>query len=360
MMFGGMKIATIATHLTFGWILGSSNSNDNGGSSESDFFFPQARKMMESIMPPFPNGDNNNGDSGDNRKFVSSPIRDNFYQSSSYYASTFALITTTDESGETNIGPYQLAFPLEVCGPIKTLMLVSRPDANTIRNLKRTKKCSLNYIELPPSFAFDNELVDTIVNLGYPGQTTQEKMKDNNCFDLASSPTTSHDDIPQIISNAFQVYECTWLEDRNVAAALEPEPNRGPSEHMILRLDNILLQQQWKGNLEDDGGRIMPRLPITLGFRGGRKFWFARLQTPFFRLIPQNKGPKYEAIMYEANRMDPDVTFTKEACEQLLGIPSIFLRPALTGIIQQAKANDVSEIDIEFVLKINEERSAKT
>ena len=46
--------------------------------------------------------------------FVSSPMRDNWYQSSSYYVSSFALITTVNEDGLTSIGPYQLSFPFEV------------------------------------------------------------------------------------------------------------------------------------------------------------------------------------------------------------------------------------------------------
>ena len=51
-----------------------------------------------------------------NESFVESPMRDNWYQASSYFPSPFALITTVSETGETNIGPYQLTFPFEVIG----------------------------------------------------------------------------------------------------------------------------------------------------------------------------------------------------------------------------------------------------
>ena len=47
-----------------------------------------------------------------NESFVASPLRDNWYQASSYWPSSFALITTVDENGATNIGPYQLSFPI--------------------------------------------------------------------------------------------------------------------------------------------------------------------------------------------------------------------------------------------------------
>ena len=43
--------------------------------------------------------------------FVDSPMRDNWYQASSYYVSSFALITTVNEEGLTSIGPYQLTAP---------------------------------------------------------------------------------------------------------------------------------------------------------------------------------------------------------------------------------------------------------
>ena len=47
-------------------------------------------------------------------KWVESPMHDNWYQSSSYFLSSFALITTVDEIGVTSIGPYQLSFPFVV------------------------------------------------------------------------------------------------------------------------------------------------------------------------------------------------------------------------------------------------------
>ena len=38
-------------------------------------------------------------------KFVNSPMRDNWYQASSYWPPSFSLITTVSEDGSTNIGP---------------------------------------------------------------------------------------------------------------------------------------------------------------------------------------------------------------------------------------------------------------
>ena len=86
-----------------------------------------------------------NGGGGDGA-FVASPPRDNWYQSSSFYGSSFALITSVDEAGLTSIGPYQLSFPFEVIKR-RSWMVISRPSSNTVANVRRTGKCALNFIE---------------------------------------------------------------------------------------------------------------------------------------------------------------------------------------------------------------------
>jgi len=69
--------------------------------------------------------------------FVNSPMRDNWYQSSSYWPSSFALITTVDDDGNTNVAPYQLSFPFEVISG-RSLLIISRQNSNTEQNIKRT------------------------------------------------------------------------------------------------------------------------------------------------------------------------------------------------------------------------------
>ena len=113
--------------------------------------------------------------------FVSSPMRDNWYQSSSYWPSSFALVTTVDEDGNTNIGPYQLSFPFEIITG-RSFLVISRQNSNTDQNLKRTGKAAMNFVE------FDRKTLSKIVSMGYPGQLTNEKMKDNP-YTLIPSPT---------------------------------------------------------------------------------------------------------------------------------------------------------------------------
>ena len=278
--------------------------------------------------------------------FVESPMRDNWYQASSYYPSPFALITTVDENGETNIGPYQLTFPFEVIKG-RSFLLCSRQNSNTDQNLKRTRICALNYVE------FDKKWIKKIVGLGYPGQTTEEKMKDSP-FTLVDSPTPGREAdgkrFPKIIKEAFQTYECVVDTEQPIRA------DGNTPEYFVLRIERILMKETWAKNLADGATRL-PRIPLAYGFRDGAKFWFTEHKRPFWFPTPTDKGPKEESVLYEANRLDPDVTFTRDACKQLTGIPKPFLKTALKGIIKRAKEDGVSEIDVDYVKKLNEERS---
>jgi flavin reductase (DIM6/NTAB) family NADH-FMN oxidoreductase RutF len=278
--------------------------------------------------------------------FVESPLRDNWYQSSSYYPSPFALITTVSESGATNIGPYQLTFPFEVIGG-RAFMLCSRQNSNTDRHLKRTGVCALNYVE------FDKARLKKIVSLGYPGQTTEEKMRDNP-YTLVSSPTPGREAdgkvYPHILKEAFQVYEC--LVD---TAQPIRDDGRTP-EYFVLRIERILMKETWQKNLAEGATRL-PNIPLAYGFRDGSKFWFAEHKRPFWLPTPTDKGPKEEAVLYEANRLDPaNVQFTREACKQLTGIPRPFLKTALKGIVKRAIEDGVKVVDVDYVKKLNDER----
>lgn len=283
-----------------------------------------------------------------NEAFVDSPLRDNWYQASSYWPSSFALVTTVSEDGETNIGPYQLTFPFEVIGG-RTMMIISRQGSNTDRNVKRTQKCALNFVE------FNKRDLKKIVSLGYPGQTTEEKMQDNP-YTLVDSPTPGRASdgqrFPKILKEAFQVYECQLDVGQPIR-----DDGKTP-EYLILTIENILLKETWAQNIEQ-GTSKMPNMPITFGFRDGARFWFTEIKRPFWFPTPTDKGPKEESILYEANRLDPEnVQFTREACKQLTGVPRPFIKTVLKGIIKRAKEEGVAEVDKEFVVRINKERQS--
>ena len=94
-----------------------------------------------------------------NEKWVESPMHNNWYQSSSYFLSSFALITSVSEDGVTSIGPYQLSFPFGVIER-REVIVISRRGSNTSTNLKRVKKCAMNWVE------YDRSKVKNIVDLG--------------------------------------------------------------------------------------------------------------------------------------------------------------------------------------------------
>lgn len=278
--------------------------------------------------------------------FVSSPMRDNWYQRCSFLGSSFALITSVSEDGQTNIGPYQLSFPFEV-NTGRSWMVISRNTSNTATNVWRTHKCALNFIE------YDADKIETILKFGYPGQTTAEKME-YNTFELIESPTPgreSSDIYPKILAEAYQVYECTLDVER---IKENPILRDSPSAHLLLNIDNILVKEKWMAHV-DGSQDTMPNIPLTYGFRGGSTFWFGEVQ-PAYKLPIPDMGPNHELVHYEANRLDDEVRFTWEACKQLTGIPNAFLQNVLTGIVKQAKARGVTNVDEDFIVALNKER----
>jgi hypothetical protein len=222
-------------------------------------------------------------------------------------------------------------------------MVISRPSSNTVANVRRNLKCALNFVE------YDRAQIETILKFGYPGQTTAEKMA-YNTFALVDSPTPGRTGpgMPQIIKEAFQVFECT-LDAERIAA--NPILRDSASAHLLLNIDNILVKARWK-SLIDGSGDEMPRIPLTYGFRGGATFWFGETQ-PAYKLPSPDLGARHEVVHYEANRIDDVVRFTLDASKQLTGIPRPFLRKVLEGIVWQAKARGVTEIDPEFLESLN-------
>ena len=67
-------------------------------------------------------------------------------------------------------------------------------------------------------------------------------------------------------------------------------------------------------------------------------------------------GANHDLVHYEANRLDDEIRFTMDACKQLTGIPNAFVRNVLEGIVKQAKARGVTEVDEEFMKVLNAER----
>lgn len=285
-------------------------------------------------------------------EFTEVRMLDNFYQTSSFFPMPVVLVSTLAESGRTNLGPYSLCFPYHVTGGQDyAMMLIARGTSNTALNIVRTKVCALNFIPDKKKY------MKNCVMLGYPGESTEEKMK-NSIFTLRPSTRneTSHKNqnppsYPEIVNEAFQVFECTW-DDRF------PLKRNGDlvENHFLLLIDKIVMKKKWKDKLFK--GKGFPALPIDYGYRDNVRFWFTKHSRPYAVPIPKEKGNSIEVIKYACTRYDPDIKWEDEACAKIVKVPNIFLKKVISGVVKAAKEEGISVITPQFMDKIQDKRSS--
>ena len=289
-------------------------------------------------------------------------IVDNFYQTSAFFPMPTILAATVAENGQTNLGAYSLCFPYYVAGKDYYAMIFEvRNSSNTAQNILRTGKVTLNFI--PDKRKYFREAV----RLGFPGDTTAEKMK--NClFTLVDS--TLGAERPQMVAEAFQVFECTWdssLEDAYLDRPGRLEGYEPPyrrfngitskfGAHFILKIDKIWMQDKYYDAIVNGvRKRSFPRVPVDYGYRDSTNFWCSAFRAPYPEKIPEHEGD-VKSVIYCAKRIDPDVTFTDEACARLVKIPRVFLKAALTQMVEIAKAEGITVIDEAALSVINDKR----
>lgn len=289
-------------------------------------------------------------------------IVDNFYQTSAFFPMPTVLVSTLSPSGQTNLGSYSLCFPYYIAGKdYYAMILECRNSSNTCQNLLRTHKCALNFI---PD---DKRYFREAVRLGFPGDTTEEKMKD--ClFTLSESDLSP--DRPGIVDESFQVFECTW--DSSLENAFEDKPGildgyQPPfrnfngitstfGAHFILKIDRILMKKKYSDAIINGvRASAFPKVPVDYGYRDSTNFWMSRFRRPFPEKIQAKEGD-VNSVIYAAKRIDPEVTFTDEACGKLVKIPRIFLKAALTQMVEIAKSEGITLIDEEALNIINDKR----
>ncbi len=289
-------------------------------------------------------------------------IVDNFYQTSAFYPMPTILVATVSENGKTNLGAYSLCFPYYVAGKdYYAMILECRNSSNTAQNILRTKKATLNFI--PDNRKYFKEAV----RLGFPGETTDEKMK--GClFNLIDSELS--DGRPKIVAESYQVFECTWddsLDDAYLDKAGSLEGYEPPyrnfngitskfGAHFILKIDKILMKEKYHNSIVNGvKASCFPRVPVDYGYRDSTNFWYTKFSRPIAEKIPK-KNNDIKSVIYAAERIDPDVKFTEGACEQLVKIPRVFLKMALTQMVKIAKEENISVIDEKALTIINDKR----
>ncbi len=273
-------------------------------------------------------------------------ILDNFYQTSSFFPMPVVLVGTLSESGQTNLGPYSLCFPHIIAEDNEwAMMLITRKDSNTAENIRRTKVCSLNFISDDPKY------MENCVQLGFPGETTEEKMKDS-IFTLVPSKRRGNGmNYPDLVQEAIQVFECTW-DDSFEHKLIEP------SDNFVLRIEKILLKKQYRDAIvQGVDKKSFPQLPIDYGFRDNYQFWFTKSSKPYSVPIPESKGVGANHVLFAARRIDPDIRWEEAAAAKIAGVPRIFLNKVIKGVIEAAKAEGVVVITPEFMDKVRDKRS---
>ncbi|HOD92253.1 MAG TPA: hypothetical protein PLT91_00740 [Clostridia bacterium] len=295
-------------------------------------------------------------------------IVDNFYQTSAFFPMPTVMVATLTEDGITTLGPYSLVQPYYVAGKdYYAMLLCCRNSSNTAQNILRNGKCSINFI------TDEKKFFKEAVRLGFPGDSPQEKMKD--CiFTLEEGLMAENDKsakYPKVISEAFQVMECTWMKKLDNADSDQPgqldgyEPpyhdfNGITSKfgaHFILRIDKILMKPKYRNTIINGVTKKgFPRIPVDYGYRDSKNFWYTRFRRPISELLPVREGSML-SVRYAADRIDDKVRFTDEACKKLVKVPRIFLNTALKGCVAWARENNVELIDAEHMDIINDKRA---
>jgi flavin reductase (DIM6/NTAB) family NADH-FMN oxidoreductase RutF len=295
-------------------------------------------------------------------------IVDNFYQTSAFFPMPTVIIGTLAENGQTSLGPYSLVQPYYVGGKdYYAVLLCCRNSSNTAQHLLSRCRCSINFI---PD---DKKYFKEAVRLGWPGDSPEEKMKD--CLYTLEEGLMALDHpgelFPKVVTESIQVFECTWMSHLDNAQNDEsglldgyPPPyhdfNGITSEfgaHFILRVDKIIMKEKYHDAIINGvSSRAFPRLPVDYGYRDSKNFWYTRVTKARPELLPVRKG-SVASVRYAADRIDPKVTFTDEACAKLIKVPRIFLNTALKGCVAWAKEHDVALVTAEHMDIINDKRA---
>ena len=293
-------------------------------------------------------------------------VVDNFYQTSLFFPMPTVIVSTLCDDGTTSLGPYSLVQPYYIAGKDYYAMLLEcRNSSNTAQNILKTGKCALNFI------TDTRKNFKEAVKLGWPGDTPQEKMA--RCsFKLEDSLLAEQGETrPQVLADAFQVIECTWMRELDGADRDQPtdaDCYEGPyhdfngitskyGAHFILRVDKILMKEKYY-NAIVNGVKPgdFPRVPVDYGYRDSKNFWYTKFRRPIAELLPMRQQT-LSSVRYAADRIDDKVKFTDDALQTILNVPRVFLPTVLRGCVAWAKENNCELITAAEMKIINDKRS---
>lgn len=290
-------------------------------------------------------------------------VVDNFYQTSLFFPMPTVVISTLCEDGSTTLGSYSLVQPYYVAGKDFYAMLLScRNSSNTAQNILRSGKCAINFVDDKP------QTFKECVKLSWPGDKPEDKMP--NCkFRLEKGQAEGNR--PEVLTDAIQVIECTWVRELDGAQNDKPGELNGYEPpyhdfngitskfgaHFILKVDRILMKKKYHDAIINGvKAGDFPNLPVDYGYRDSKNFWFHRKTRMRAELLPMRKQ-SLESVRYAADRADDKVKFTDDALETILNVPRVFLPVVLKGCVEWARENNVELINADHMKIINDKRS---
>ena len=294
-------------------------------------------------------------------------VVDNFYQTSLFFPMPTVVVSTLCEDGSTSLGPYSLCQPYYVAGKdYYAMLLCCRNSSNTAQHILRDGKCAINFVDDRPA------TFKECVKLSWPGDKPEDKMP-KCAFRLEKSRIEEEtgEARPQVLSDAIQVIECTWMRELDGAQDDRPgvldgyEPpyhdfNGITSQfgaHFILRVDRILMKKRYSDAIINGvKAGDFPPLPVDYGYRDSKNVWFHRKRRLRAELLPVRKA-SLDSVRYAADRADDKVKFTDDALETILNVPRVFLPTVLRGCVAWAKENGVELVTAEHMKIINDKRS---
>lgn len=301
------------------------------------------------------------------KEFKDIRIMDNFYQSSLFFPMPLTLIGTLAEDGKTtSYGAYSLVFPYYIAGKnFYAMVLECRNSSNTAKGILRTGKCTINFLP------FSKKGFEEHVQMGFPGDTPEEKAKNLKLFTPIPSLTseTTDEACPKILKEAIQVIECSWVKELDGAEndKIEDEYN-GPyhnfngitskfGAHFILKIDHILLKEEYYDAIVNGVTRKnFAPLATNWGYRDSKNFWCSDFEKPIAVGIP-NREVDLSSVRYAADRLNTDVKFTDDALKMLVKVPRPFLKLVLQGCVNWANENNCKLITEKEMQEINDKRS---
>ena len=302
-----------------------------------------------------------------NQQFKDLRIVDNFYQTSLFFPMPLTLIGTLDEKGEnTSFGAYSLIFPYYIAGKgYYAMVLECRNSSNTTKGILRHGKCTINFVR------FSKKGFANCVDLGFPGDTPEEKIKALKFHTEDGLSIKDHpgEKYPKVISEAIQVLECTWVKELDNAQDDQiQEEYEGPyhnfngitskfGAHFILKIDHILIKEKYYDAIVNGVTRSnFAPVPTNWGYRDSKNFWCSDFEKPIAVGIP-NREVDLTSLRYAADRADDVVKFDDSALKMLVKVPRPFLKLVLKGCVDWAKENNCVYITEKEMKIINDKRS---